>query len=83
MALAWSLPCGELFERGHNCVWGGQGRRCPVWMQNGEQGCTPVEGVIRELGMHSGCGWGRPLQQPSMPALPADFSPFSIEPMPL
>ena len=49
---------------------------------DGEQGCTPGEGVIRELGLHSVCGWGRPLGQPSMPALPADFGPFSIELMP-
>lgn len=26
-------------------------------MQNGEQGCTPGEGVIRELGMYPDCGW--------------------------
>lgn len=32
---------------------------CPVWVWN-EQGCTPVEGVVRELGMDSLCGWGRP-----------------------
>lgn len=67
MALAWSLPCGEWFGWGHVCVRGRDGvvtTGYPVWVWNGERGCTPVEGVVKEPGPDSGCSWGR-RRQPS------------------
>lgn len=65
MALAWSLPCGEWVGRAQD---GGHVTRvrdevvttgCPVWVWNGERGCTLVEGAVRKLGTDSVSGWGQ------------------------
>lgn len=68
MALAWSLPCGEWLGWGHICVRGRDGvvtTGYPVWVWNGEQGRTPVEEMVREPGLNSGCSRGRCRRQPS------------------
>lgn len=87
MALAWSLPCGEWlgWVQGRAACW----RRAEVewWPQDtqsgcGEQRCTPMNGIIgRELGIDSGCGWGRSLCQSSTAGTllqTLDLSPLSL-----